>query len=89
MAHERVRQLSAEGRHAEAVAVAMGPGAAAFDGLDGTLARAAAGEQRAFQRDIEQSRRALGGLVAGTILLAVAAAACVSWGIAKRLEDYR
>ena len=87
--HARLRELSNRGRRDEAVAVAVGPAAATFDRLDVTLGRAAAVEQDAFRKEIDASRRALRGLVAGTVVLALAAAGCVTRGIAKRLEDYR
>ena len=87
--HGRIRELSDVGRRDEAVALAVGPAAAAFDRLDVTLAKAAAVEQDGFRKEIDASRRALRGLAAGTVLLALVAAGCVTRGIAKRLEDYR
>ncbi len=87
--HAQVRRLTGQDGDDQAVAVAVGPAAAAFDQLDTTLARAVDGEQAAFQKDITSSRRALQGLLTGTVLLALAAAACVSRGIGQRLEEYR
>lgn len=88
-AHDQARRLRDEGRHDEAVGIAVGPAAAAFDQLDTTLAAAVAAEQAALRDDVDSSGRALSGLVAGAALLALAAATCAARGIGKRMEDYR
>ncbi len=87
--HEQARRLRNEGRNDEAVRIAVGPAAAAFDQLDTTLAAAVAAEQAALRHDVDRSRRALSGLVPGTALLVLAAAMCAARGIGKRMEDYR
>ena len=88
-AHEQARRLQSDKRHDEAVRIAVGPAAAAFDQLDTTLAAAVAAEQAALRNDVDRSRRALSGLVAGTVLLALTASTCAARGIGKRMEDYR
>lgn len=88
-AHEQARRLQSEKRHDEAVRIAVGPAAAAFDQLDTTLSAAVAAEQAALRHDVDRSRRALSGLVAGTVLLTLTAATCAARGIGKRMEDYR
>lgn len=63
--------------------------ATAFEALETTLSTAIDEQGRAFTRDIDQARGALGGLVVGTGVLALLAAAAASWGIGRRLEEYR
>ncbi len=88
-AHDQARQLRSDGRRDQAVATAVGPAAAAFDQLDTTLAAAVAAEQAALRHDVDRSRGALRAAMAGTVLLALAAATCAARGIGKRMEDYR
>ncbi|MFF5444614.1 hypothetical protein [Streptomyces sp. NPDC012888] len=62
---------------------------ASFDAVDATLERAVAQEQREFTEAARGGLRALGGLAAGAVVLAVAGAAAALLGIGRRLSEYR
>ncbi|MGH4022139.1 MAG: hypothetical protein ACRDT0_23480, partial [Pseudonocardiaceae bacterium] len=90
-AHEQVRRLDERGRYAEAVASAVGAetmSAAAFRRLDAALAAAVEHERAEFTGDIGRAGGWLAGTVVGTVLLALAAALGVVWGIGQRLKEY-
>lgn len=91
-AYERVRER-AETDPGTAIDLVLntqaGGAATAFEALETTLSTAIDEQGRAFTRDIDQARGALGGLVVGTGVLALLAAAAASWGIGRRLEEYR
>lgn len=91
-AYERVRER-AETDPGTAIDLVLntqaGGAATAFEALERTLSTAIDEQGRAFTRDIDQARGALGGLVVGTGVLALLAAAAASWGIGRRLEEYR
>jgi hypothetical protein len=90
--HSDVRALYDGPRQSEAVNLALqghGDGsAAAFDDLSSTLAEAVTVERASFRREIHESGAPLAGLVMGTAVLAVVAAAGVAWGIGQRLKEY-
>ncbi|MDQ3640939.1 MAG: hypothetical protein M3450_05590 [Actinomycetota bacterium] len=90
-AHTEVQKLRTAGRRAEAIASTIsrdGGAGGDFNRLDRILTEAVEAEDNAFRRDIRRADRALAGLVVGTGLLSVAAAAAAVWGIGQRLEDY-
>lgn len=90
-AYEKVRELNVAGKHAEAVASAVGPdapSAAAFGKLDTALAEAVKYERAEFTDDLNQARRWLVGLLIGTVLLGLTAVLGVVWGIRQRLKEY-
>ena len=92
-AHRRVRELDDGGRYRDAVAsvVTTTPGGsgAAFEQLDGALARAIDAERAAFGDAMDAAGRSLTGLRAGPALLALLAAAAVASGLGRRIEEYR
>lgn len=90
--HAQITQLQKTGRHQDAVALAVGPAApaaTAFTAIDDRLAAGVAHERQAFATDIDQAQDALFGLVPGTVLFMVAAAAAAATGVGQRLKEYR
>jgi hypothetical protein len=90
--HSDVRALYDGPRQSEGVNLALqahGDGsAAAFADLSSTLAEAVTVERASFGREMHESGAPLAGLVMGTAVLAVVAAAGVAWGIGQRLKEY-
>ncbi|MEU3725092.1 hypothetical protein [Streptomyces sp. NPDC031705] len=62
---------------------------ASFDTVDASLERAVAHEQKQFTLAARDGLGALGGLVTGSAVLAVAGAAAALLGIGRRLSEYR
>ncbi|MBO8184998.1 hypothetical protein JW592_05880 [Streptomyces sp. DW4-2] len=60
-----------------------------FDAVDDSLSRAAAHEQRQFEKAADAGRDWFDGLVAGALALAVLGAAAAVLGIGRRLAEYR
>ncbi|MFJ3923978.1 hypothetical protein [Streptomyces sp. NPDC090022] len=62
---------------------------ASFDVVDASLAQAVEHEQREFTRAAEAGLGALGGLMTGAAVLALAGATAAVLGIGRRLSEYR
>ncbi|MFF5704224.1 hypothetical protein ACFY7H_17215 [Streptomyces sp. NPDC012794] len=62
---------------------------ASFDTVDASLERAVAHEQKQFTLAARDGLGALGGLVTGSAVLALAGAAAALLGIGRRLSEYR
>ncbi|PZS23204.1 MAG: hypothetical protein DLM60_03090 [Pseudonocardiales bacterium] len=92
-AHRQVRQLDDAGDYTQAVDAAVNPhhpgAAATFDRLDLALTAAADHERAAFTGDIGGAHSWLTGLPIGTGGLALVAVVGVTWGVQRRLEEYR
>jgi len=91
--HREVRRLDDGGSYAAAVRRAIGPGASdsgeLFGGLDGHLTAAISADQAFFRSAATAGRSDLAGLEVGMIALALVMAAGCSWGISRRLVEYR
>jgi hypothetical protein len=92
-AHRQVRALDDDGSYREAVAsvVTATPGGsgAAFERLDAALAAAIDAERVAYATTADSAATAMTGLAAGPALLALIAAAAVTAGLGRRIEEYR
>ncbi|MFB1041758.1 hypothetical protein [Streptomyces chrestomyceticus] len=90
--HAEARTADDQGDYDRALAKVIGGEAAtgqSFDRVDSRLAQALAHEQQQFRRAADDGRGALGGLVAGAVVLAVLGATGAVLGIGRRLSEYR
>ncbi|RLK60530.1 hypothetical protein [Actinokineospora cianjurensis] len=92
-AHRKIRELDDGGQYEEAVKVAIGDApdsaAAAFGKLDKNLITALNAGREEFFTQTTRAGNALTGLVPGIAVLAVVAAAGITFGIRERLREYR
>ncbi len=92
-AHRRVRALDDGGSYAAAVRLALGNGpadsAVLFGRLDIDLTRAISADQASFRSAATAGQDALAGLEAGMVALGLLMAAGCTWGISRRLAEYR
>jgi hypothetical protein len=72
-----------------AVALATGPSTIAFGEVDHDLTTAIDADQAASARYASSGDDALGGLVVGMVIAALLMAAACTWGVGKRLAEYR
>lgn len=87
---EVVRRLNEGGDYRQAIDAALrADPASTFDRLDFALTAAVEHERTGFESDIAGAQRWPTGLAVGTSGLAVAAAAGVTLGVRRRLEEYR
>jgi hypothetical protein len=91
--HRRLRALDDGGSYAAAVRLAIGNGSAdsavLFGRLDTDLTGAISADQASFRSAALAGRDALAGLEAGMIALGLLMAAGCTWGVSRRLADYR
>jgi hypothetical protein len=91
--HKRVRALDDSGRYPVAVSLAIGSGRADSGGMfariDADLTGAINADQSAFQATALAGESDVAGLLAGVIVLSVLMAVSCSWGITRRLAEYR
>ena len=91
--HRHVRSLDDGGNYEAAVHLAIGTAPAdsggLFDRLDSDLTAAIGADQRYFRSAAGAGQADLTGLEAGMIVLALVMAAGCSWGISRRLAEYR
>lgn len=88
-ADAKARVSAAAGDYQAAVATALGGGSADAVRLAADLDGEMTGAQRAFVDDTNAAASALGGLLAGQIILTVLAAAAAGYGVNRRLAEYR
>ncbi|MCX3061506.1 hypothetical protein [Streptomyces beihaiensis] len=92
--HKAARTRDDAGDYQGALDKIIGPAAdaptrASFDQVDRSLDRALAHEQRQFAAKAGDGRDAMGGLTAGSAVLALLGAAGAVSGIGRRLSEYR
>ena len=91
--HRKVRALDDAGSYTAAVGLAIGTGptqsGGSFTRLDSDLTGAMAANQASFRSAAQAGQGALGGLEAGVIVLSLIMAAGCTWGISRRLAEYR
>ncbi|MFJ3879612.1 hypothetical protein ACIPW5_19430 [Streptomyces sp. NPDC090077] len=93
--HAAARDADMKGDYEQALPLVIGDekhkdsSGASFDTVDASLERAVAHEQKQFTLAARDGLGALGGLVTGAALLAVAGAAAALLGIGRRLSEYR
>lgn len=78
-----------DGSYSAAVAVATGPATSAFESVDRDLSAAITADQAASARQAASGDGALGGLLAVTVIAALAMAAASAWGVGQRIAEYR
>lgn len=92
-AHKTVREADDGGDYNRAVQLTIGGGpgsaATAFDKVDAALGAAIMRTRTSFQQDVATAHAAMTGLVLGTALLALLAAAAGTYGLWQRLKEYR
>ncbi|WTQ62410.1 hypothetical protein OG553_22110 [Streptomyces sp. NBC_00158] len=93
--HAAARDADMKGDYEQALPQVIGDekhkdsSGASFDTVDASLERAVAHEQKQFTLAARGGLGALGGLVTGSAVLAVAGAAAALLGIGRRLSEYR
>ncbi|RST01574.1 hypothetical protein EF910_27730 [Streptomyces sp. WAC07149] len=93
--HAAAREADMKGDYEQALPQVIGDArhkdssGASFDTVDASLERAVAHEQKQFTLAARGGLGALGGLVTGSAVLAVAGAAAALLGIGRRLSEYR
>ncbi|MBQ1123431.1 hypothetical protein KBY19_25615 [Streptomyces sp. B15] len=90
--HKQARAADDGGNYEDAVARVIGAEDStreSFDEVDKSLGRAAAHEQRQFEKAADTARDRFGGLVVGALLLSVLGAAAAVLGLGRRLAEYR
>jgi len=72
-----------------AVALAIGPSTAAFQQVDNDLTKAIDADQAASAAYASSGDDALGGLIAGMVIAALLMAVACTWGVGRRIAEYR
>jgi hypothetical protein len=89
-AHAALRALDDGGHHAEAVRSALtGDAAASFARLSATLSEGVDAHQAVFASSARGGRDAFTGLAAGMIVASLVMVAGCTWGLSRRLAEYR
>ncbi|HEX4832277.1 MAG TPA: hypothetical protein VH478_14430 [Trebonia sp.] len=78
------------GTHQEAVGlVVSGPAGKAFQALSGDLNEAITADNAAFAAQARSGQSAFSGLVPGMVAITLIMAAALTWGLSRRLAEYR
>ena len=87
--HRAVRGLDNGGGYPDAVHLAIGSGAVAFQHVEADLAGGIRAGRASFTASASRGDHALGGLAAGMGTASLLMAAGCAWGLTRRLAEYR
>jgi hypothetical protein len=90
--HTQVYNLNNSGKYlgpAGAVAMATSSSTQAFAKVDGALTAGLAADEAMFARRAQAGDNALGGLTAGLLVTSLLMAAACTWGVSRRIAEYR
>jgi hypothetical protein len=89
-AHQALRALDNGGNHAAAVTDALtGKAETTFESVSGYLSNGITSSQQIFADRAHKGRDAFTGLAVGMIVVALLMAAACTWGLNRRLAEYR
>lgn len=90
--HTQVYNLNNNGKYlgpTGAVALATGGSTQAFAKVDAALTSGLSADQATFARQAQAGDNALGGLTVGMLVASLLMAAACTWGISRRIAEYR
>lgn len=90
--HTQVYNLNSNGKYlgpAGAVAMATSSSTQAFEKVDAALTAGLAADEAMFARQAQAGDNALGGLTAGLLVASLLMAAACTWGVSRRIGEYR
>jgi hypothetical protein len=87
--HQQAYALNSGGSYPQAVSLAVGGSTAAFVHVDTALTAGLTADQAGFTRQSAQGDDAFGGVAAGMGVAALLMAAACTWGVSRRIAEYR